>query len=141
MVNVIVYQANFTQHPYHLQKVVDAIRAANLKIKFTKCYFASSSEDFLGRHVSKLSIESNKRNTDVVSTFPELVWVFVNFIDFSKIMLSQPHLCINSSKRIRNFCGQRIQVKVSESLMKQVFSRISLSGFCRIIYIIQRCQS
>ena len=54
-----------------MQKVFDAICPANLKIKPTKCYSASRSVDVLGHHVSGLGIELNKRNTDVVSTFPE----------------------------------------------------------------------
>ena len=63
--------SKFTQHLYHLQKGFDVIRAVNLKIKLTKCYFASSSVGFLSHHVSGLGIEPNKGNIDLVPSFPE----------------------------------------------------------------------
>ena len=49
--DIIIYSKTFEQHIDHVNKVLDALRKAILKIKLKKCYFCFPNIAFLGHIV------------------------------------------------------------------------------------------
>ena len=68
--DIIVYSPSFSVHLEHLREVFDRIRAANLKLKPSKCCFAQQEVTFLGHVVSAAGVKPDPRNTDKVRDWP-----------------------------------------------------------------------
>ena len=96
--DVLIYSRSESEHLEHVSQVLDALDAANLKCKLSKCSFAQESTSFLGFRVSKdgLSVDPNKVSAvtnwplphDLPSTrsFLGFTGFFRRFIkDYSKI--------------------------------------------------------
>ena len=66
---MIVYSKTFDSHLSDLSDVFDRLRAANLKLKPTKCKFARSSVKFLGHIVSNEVVRPNPEKIQAVQTF------------------------------------------------------------------------
>ena len=67
--DVIVISRNVEQHQQHLQLVFDAIRKAKLKLKLSKCCFASNEVEFLGHRISAHGVGPIERNASAVKTY------------------------------------------------------------------------
>lgn len=68
--DIIVYSANFPAHLEHLQEVFDRLRAANLKLKPSKCHFAQKQVTFLGHVVSAGGLRPDPNNVEKVKQWP-----------------------------------------------------------------------
>lgn len=68
--DIIVYSKSFTSHLLHLREVFERLRAANLKLKPSKCDFAQSQVTFLGHVVSASGVQPDPKNIDKVRDWP-----------------------------------------------------------------------
>ena len=68
--DVLGHSKTFSSHLIILRKIFECLRAANLKLKPSKCRFAFSKVEFLGHTVSKQGVQPNNKNTATVKNFP-----------------------------------------------------------------------
>lgn len=68
--NIIVYSPSFTLHLQHPKEVFDHVRAANLKLKPSKCHFAQEEVSFLGHVVSAAGLKPDPKNIQKVRDWP-----------------------------------------------------------------------
>ena len=68
--DIIIFSSTFQEHLHHLALVFSRLREANLKLKPSKCKFASHSVDFLGFVVSSDGISPNPDKIEAVRSFP-----------------------------------------------------------------------
>eukprot|EP00794_Sanderia_malayensis_P010600 gene10600-biopygen7736 len=68
--DIIVFSSTFEDHLTRLGLVFDRLRAANLKLKRSKCHFARSSVNFLGFVVSSEGLLPDPDKLDAVKSFP-----------------------------------------------------------------------
>ena len=67
--DLICHSRTFAEHLIHLTKIFEILRAANLKVKLSKCAFARPSVKFLGHIVSKEGIVPDPNNVKAVKEF------------------------------------------------------------------------
>lgn len=60
--DIIVYSPSLSVHLQHLREVLDRLRAANLKLKPSKCCFAQQEVTFLGHVVSAAGLKPDPKN-------------------------------------------------------------------------------
>ena len=68
--DIIVYSKTFSAHLLHLKEVFERLRAANLKLKPSKCDFVQSQVTFLGHVVSASGVQPDPKNIDKVRDWP-----------------------------------------------------------------------
>ena len=68
--DIIIFSSTFQEHLHRLALVFSRLREANLKLKPSKCKFASHSVDFLGFVVSSDGISPNPDKIEAVRSFP-----------------------------------------------------------------------
>ena len=68
--DILVFSKTFDDHLCHLNEVFQRLKAANLTLKPSKCYFAVPKVTYLGHNISKAGIELDPANTQAVRTFP-----------------------------------------------------------------------
>ena len=68
--DIIIFSASYEEHLARLRLVFNRLRDANLKLKPSKCRFASQSVDFLGFVVSSKGISPDSSKIEVVKSFP-----------------------------------------------------------------------
>ena len=68
--DVLIYSRSETEHLEHVSQVLDALNAANLKCKITKCSFAQESTSFLGFCVSKDGVSVDPKKVSAVTNWP-----------------------------------------------------------------------
>lgn len=94
--DIIVYSRTMEEHVAHLEQVFHICKEANLRIKLSKCTFASSSVEYLGhqitsdglmptdRNVRKVLDMANSKNQSDVRAFLGMVGYYRGFIpDFA----------------------------------------------------------
>ena len=64
--DVLVFSKDFDQHLHNLDLVFTSLRNANLKLYSSKCKFATKQVKYLGRIVSKYSMQVNLGNTEKI---------------------------------------------------------------------------
>lgn len=69
LIDVIVYSRTFVEHLANLQSVLEKLRKAGLKLKTSKCKFASSSVKYLG-HVSQNGVSTDPEKVEKVRQWP-----------------------------------------------------------------------
>lgn len=69
--DIIVFSKTFKEHISHIRNVFDRLRKANLKLKFTKCQFASKEVKYLGHYVSSNGVYPDPEKTEVVKNYPQ----------------------------------------------------------------------
>ena len=67
--DIIIYSRTYEQHLDHIQRVFNALRKANLKIKLKKCFFCKPNIAFLGHIVGRDGIQTDPAKVEVVRTF------------------------------------------------------------------------
>ena len=70
MDDIIIFSPSFAEHLSRLKLVFDRFRAANLKLKPSKCYFSRDSVNYLGFVVSSKGIAPDPYKLDAVRSFP-----------------------------------------------------------------------
>lgn len=68
--DIIVFSRTFNEHISHLRQVFDRLRAANLKLKPSKCFFAKREISYLGHVVNNNGIHPDPGKVSAVSEFP-----------------------------------------------------------------------
>ena len=68
--DVIMFSSIFEQHLSDLAKVFQRFRAANVKLKPSKCKFAQSEAIYLGHVVNASGIKPDSAKTDMIEKFP-----------------------------------------------------------------------
>ena len=68
--DIIVFSSTLSEHLSHLNMVFQRLRAADLKIKPSKCTFAAERVLYLGHYLSKNGIEANPDKVAAVESFP-----------------------------------------------------------------------
>ena len=68
--DILIFSQTFEDHFNHLQKVVQWIKEANLKLKPSKCHFLHQEIDYLGHVISAKGLKPNPKLTEVVRQFP-----------------------------------------------------------------------
>ena len=69
--DILVFSPTLREHLDHLQKVIDRLREASLKLNPKKCKFVSEEVDYLGHVITAGGLKPNPRLTDAVQKFPE----------------------------------------------------------------------
>ena len=68
--DILIFSASETDHQLHIEKVLQSIRKANLKINYEKCNFALNEVGYLGFRVSSEGIKPDPCKIDKVKEFP-----------------------------------------------------------------------
>ena len=68
--DLLVISSDFESHLKHLGLVFDRLREANIKLKPSKCQFATQKVLYLGHIVSKHGVEADPAKTKLISDFP-----------------------------------------------------------------------
>ncbi len=68
--DVIIYSRSFDEHLEHLNRVVDKIRTAGLKLQPNKCAFARNQVRYLGNIVSIDGVEPDPEKVRAIREFP-----------------------------------------------------------------------
>ncbi|MES9884237.1 MAG: RNase H-like domain-containing protein, partial [Sedimenticola sp.] len=68
--DILVFSKNLTDHLAHLQAVFDRLRSANLKLKPSKCRFATREVKYLGNIVTKSGVKVDPAKTKAMTDFP-----------------------------------------------------------------------
>ena len=68
--DILVYSKTFSDHLLHLRQVLERLRAANLKLKPSKCRFACNRVHYLGHVVSAKGIAPDEDKIEAVRGFP-----------------------------------------------------------------------
>ena len=73
--DILVFSETLEDHLIHLRKVIDRLKAANLKLKPAKCMFVRREVEYLGHIITADGLKPNPRITDAVCNFctPESV--------------------------------------------------------------------
>lgn len=69
--DIIIFSKSLEDHKVHLEKVFQACRAANLRLKKSKCVFARTEVEYLGHVISAEGLLPNQRNTEKILKMPE----------------------------------------------------------------------
>ena len=69
--DIIIWSHSYEEHLDRLQSVFDRLRAANLKLKPTKCFFLQRFVKFLGHVVSPDGIHTDPEKTKAVNDWPQ----------------------------------------------------------------------
>ena len=68
--DVIIYSKTLQQHIVHIEKVLDHLRKAGLKIKISKCTLLQTSVYYLGHVISQTGITHDPKKTKAIESFP-----------------------------------------------------------------------
>ena len=68
--DIVIYSRTFTDHLSNLRTVFERLRAAGLKVRFTKCSFCRSEVPYLGHIISKDGIKADPLKIAVVRDYP-----------------------------------------------------------------------
>ncbi len=68
--DILVYSSSMEQHLEHLSEVFSRLRAADLRLKPSKCKFLSSKIPYLGHMISSKGVEMEKAKIEAVLNFP-----------------------------------------------------------------------
>jgi len=68
--DVLIYSKTQEEHLQHIQQVLAAFDAANLKVKLSKCSFAQESTRFLGYIVSSKGLSVDPKKVSAVADWP-----------------------------------------------------------------------
>ena len=69
--DILVFSPTLREHLEHLQKVIDRLREASLKLNPKKCKFVREEVVYLGHVITAGGLKPNPRLTDTVQKFPE----------------------------------------------------------------------
>ena len=69
--DILCCSTTFDEHVSHLKQIFNRLRAANLKLKISKCHFAQKQISFLGHTVSQQGIAVDPSKTDKIMKFPQ----------------------------------------------------------------------
>ena len=102
--DIVVYSPSFEQHLKDLKKVFEALRAANLTVKASKCHFCRLETKYLGHIITQNGIKPD----------PDLVKSVINFPQPKKIKDAQSFLGLTGYCRrfIKNYA------RIAEPLIK-----------------------
>ena len=68
--DILIFSNNFEEHLGHLSQIFDRLREANLKLKPSKCKFATKKVVYLGHVLSKDGVQVDNTKIEAVSKFP-----------------------------------------------------------------------
>ena len=68
--NILVHSKNPSEHLEHLEKVFNALKQENIKLKLSKCQFAQRKVNYLGHTLTKNQIVPLCDNTKSIKNFP-----------------------------------------------------------------------
>ena len=68
--DILVYSRTFEEHLVHLQQVFQRLHQAGLRLKPSKCHFATSKVTYLGHNITKNGIEMESINLSKVHNYP-----------------------------------------------------------------------
>ena len=68
--DILIFSHTLEDHLAHLRKVIDRLKAVNLKPKPTKCKFVRKEVEYLGHLITAEGLRPNVRLTEAVQNFP-----------------------------------------------------------------------
>ena len=68
--DVLIFSRTIEEHIDQLQKVLEQLRKANLKLKPVKCHFLSQSLEYLGHIITPNGLQPNPKQLEAVRGFP-----------------------------------------------------------------------
>ena len=68
--DIMIHSKSFDDHILHLEKVFERLKEANLKIKTSKCTFATENTQFLGFDINKDGIKPNNDKIKAMKNYP-----------------------------------------------------------------------
>ena len=66
----LIFSRSFTEHLEHIREVFLRLRSANLRLKPSKCDFATKLVKFLGHIITRDGISPNPEKISAVKNFP-----------------------------------------------------------------------
>ena len=68
--DILIYSSSFVEHLSHIRAVLDRLREANLRLKATKCQFATHTVKFLGHLITREGLKADKKICNLVRDCP-----------------------------------------------------------------------
>ena len=68
--DVIIYSKTIEEHIMHIEKVLELLRNAGLKIKLSKCTFLQTAVNYLGHIISETGIAPDPKKTKSIKDYP-----------------------------------------------------------------------
>ena len=68
--DILIFSQNFEEHLIHLDQIFQRLREANLKLKPSKCKFATKKVIYLGHVLSKDGVQVDSSKIEAVASFP-----------------------------------------------------------------------
>lgn len=129
--DIIVFSTTFKEHLTRLGVVLDRLKVANVRLKFSKCRFCADSVKYLGHQVSSKGVEPDRkkiermvnmappRSTKEVQTFLGMAGYYRRFIkNFAKVAASLHYLIQKEVK----FKWEQQQQKAFDTLIQMLTS-------------------
>ena len=69
--DIIIHSGDLPSHPKSIERFLERIRLANLKLKVSKCRILQQEVHFLGHVVSDNGLKMNPAKIEAVVTWPE----------------------------------------------------------------------
>ena len=68
--NILIASSSFPQHLQHLRQLLSILAVNGILVNPTKCFFAKSSVDFLGHHVSSAGLTPLSSHVQAILDYP-----------------------------------------------------------------------
>ena len=68
--DILIHSKSFDEHILHIEKVMQAFRIENVKLKLSKCYFSKKEVNYLGHKLSKNKHTPLNDNVIAIKSFP-----------------------------------------------------------------------
>ena len=90
--DIVIYSKTAEEHLIHLERILQSLREANLRIKFSKCQIFKTSIEYLGFLVSKDGLMVNPKKLKSVAEFPtpkdmKGVQAFLGLVGYFRIFI------------------------------------------------------
>jgi hypothetical protein len=70
MDDILVYSSSLQEHVEHLKEVLTLLRDEKLYVKFSKCSFACTSLEYMGRIISGDGVSTDPHKTQAMQDWP-----------------------------------------------------------------------
>lgn len=106
--DILIYSSSWSEHLQHIRAVLSVIRANNLRVKRSKCSFATNSVTYLGHIISVAGVAMDSDKVEVVASWPQPtsarnLWGFLSLAGYYRrfINFTWPILIAMKASKIR----------------------------------------
>lgn len=109
--DIIIFSKTIHEHASHLDKVLGALKANNLKAKLAKCDFAKPTLQFLGHIISHEGVSMDPGKTKILLDWPELtkyeeIRSFCGLANYFARFIDNYHNIAHPLTKLQNYSGR-----------------------------------